>query len=486
MSRSQECPRCGAGVRHNDAQCWRCGEALRASKPVQRTTVREAVGIRDVADVRPTPKPKVQTSGLQSLTEVQGGRYKELQDREKELREAMDSLEEESKELDKVAQQLQEEAAALDDRERRLKAREDELDALAFALQPALQAAEDYHRGVRAGDAGAAQINRIFMANRDLHPILEKERARIRGDLERQMADQLSRIAQLEDELRVACAHSRPSTEVSNSPELNIAEVIQRISEEVRGQLGAGLAVGGDDRRFLTHIERLDSILAGGIPAESVVLLNGPAGSMKTTLAYHILHSSAARSGIKGMYFSLEQDRDALIRQMSRLGMERERSLDHLKVVDLVELRRSMEGQRGDWRAILMSYVAQAMEREPFQLFVLDSMESFMAMSEHEFSRAEVQDLFDWFRSLGLTTLVISETPLRKLEDSDRMELYVADGAIELAMKEVGDSHVQRWLRCVKLRGANIDPRYYCLLHECGAFSLSIPMMRCHSESSEP
>jgi KaiC/GvpD/RAD55 family RecA-like ATPase len=106
-------------------------------------------------------------------------------------------------------------------------------------------------------------------------------------------------------------------------------------------------------------------------------------------------------------------------------------------------------------------------------------------MSQHEFTRIEVQELFDWFRSLGLTTFVISETPMARLEKDGHMELYVADGALELVMKEVGDSHIQRWIRCIKMRGANIDSRYHTLMHAGGSFILSVPMMRATSQSPE-
>ncbi len=99
-----------------------------------------------------------------------------------------------------------------------------------------------------------------------------------------------------------------------------------------------------------------------------------------------------------------------------------------------------MEGQSGDWRQVLIRYVNNVMEAQPFDLLVLDSLESFTAMNQHPFSRTEIQDLFDWLRSLGLTTFVVSETPTSLMESEDHMELFVADGALEVQMREVGDS----------------------------------------------
>ena len=43
-------------------------------------------------------------------------------------------------------------------------------------------------------------------------------------------------------------------------------------------------------------------------------------------------------------------------------------------------------------------------------------------------------------------------------------------------MKEMGDSRVQRWIRCVKMRGANVDTRYYSMFHNGRDFNLSLPL----------
>jgi len=442
-----------------------------------------APGIKEVRDIsarEPRPAPQ---AAIRPIAEQFNSREKGLQDRENELREEMEALEADSRELELAAQEIEKEWAAIDEAQGRIKKREDELDAMAIALQSALQAAEDYHKGVRAGDAGKGHMDRLFQANRDLKPVLEEERKRIRQAIEREMADQLSRISQLEAELKAA--YEQQGEEEQKAPPVDVGKVVADVTAQLRDQIGSGLPSGLDDRRVLTHIERLDQILSGGVPSGSVVLVNGPAGSMKTSLTYHFLHNLAKKESVKGMFLSLEQDRDSLLRQMERLGMKRDESLDNLMVVDLVDLRRSMEGQQGDWRSVIMRYVENVLKETPFKVLALDSLESFTAMSQHEFTRIEVQELFDWFRDHGLTTFVISETPMSRLEREDRMELYVADGALELTMKEVGDSHIQRWIRCVKLRGANIDPRYFNLMHAGGSFVLSLPMMRTSAQSPD-
>lgn len=461
----------------NDLQCWRCGEMINAQPP--RPVPRGAVGIREAKDVVPTKKPKV-TAGLRSLTEMQGGRHTVLQERERELRQEMEALEQEARDLERAAERLQAERAALEARQRELDVREEELDALALVIEPALQAVEDLHM---RGDVCSDALGDALEAAQDLSAALEKERARIRAEIEKEMADRLAGISQLESGLKAAHDSTRPPTEEDREAvvsEIDVQEMVRQVARLAREQ--AAVAIAPEEPPFSTYIEALDQIMAGGVPRGSVLLLNGPGGSMKTTLAYHMLHR-AAEHGIKGMFFSLEQSRDSLIRQMKGLGMDRRASQDNLIVADMVELRRSMEGQKGNWHEIVMRYVSNEMTKGSAQLFVLDSFESFMALSERSLSRVEVQDLFDAFRDLGLTSIVISETPMASLESNEHMELYVADGALELAMVEGNDSRIQRWLRCVKLRGANIDTRFYCLLHQDGGFTLSPPMGSCSSGS---
>jgi KaiC/GvpD/RAD55 family RecA-like ATPase len=78
---------------------------------------------------------------------------------------------------------------------------------------------------------------------------------------------------------------------------------------------------------------------------------------------------------------------------------------------------------------------------------------------------------------MNLTTLLISERTMNSLLENVEDELYLADGAIELVMKEVDHGKVQRWLRCMKMRGVNIDTRYYAFYHDGGKFNLSVPLV---------
>lgn len=466
MPRIVECSRCGAGIGHDDVQCWRCGEPVKGGGKLKLNSLplgsSAGAGIRDLREKKAPERPST-TPSVKPITEVQNGRAHVLEEREREVRKAAEALEAEAREVEEAAREMEKERKALKEARVQVTIQEEDLAAKAILLDGLLSKAK---QGERRDDPALAT---------GLAKVLEEERSRIRKEVERDMAEQLSHISQLEAELKAAHAVGRIREKASS---VDLKELMGKVVAEANAQIGIGLPDGLDDGRVLTYVERLDQILSGGIPEGSVVLINGPPGSMKTSLTYNMLHNAAIKGGVRGMFLSLEQDASSLLRQMERLGLKRGDSLDNLMVVDLVDLRRTMEGCTGDWRTIVMRYLEDAQREHPFDLLAIDSLESFVAMSEHEFTRADIQDLFDRFRTMGLTTMVISETPISKLESGRRMELYVADGAIELCLQETPDAHVHRLLRCVKMRGANIDTRAFSMMHAGGSFILNVPMTR--------
>jgi KaiC/GvpD/RAD55 family RecA-like ATPase len=258
--------------------------------------------------------------------------------------------------------------------------------------------------------------------------------------------------------------------------EEEVADMISALEEELSPQIGAGLA----NSRLEVHTtndERLDRILGGGLPVGYVIIVNGAAGTMKSTLCYSILHSLASRSGRRSMYFSLEQKRDSIVRQMDRMGLGLDATNGSMIVVDMVDLRKRMEDEPGDWREILMRYVKNVHDQMPFDYFVLDSLDSFRGMTQAELDRESMKDLFDWFKDLNITVFVITEKPIGTLLESEHGETYLADGVVELQMKEFDDAKVHRWLRCVKMRGLPNDSRYYAFYHTGTEFKFSVPLV---------
>jgi KaiC/GvpD/RAD55 family RecA-like ATPase len=430
-----ECPRCGFGIRPGDLQCGRCGEDLRTKTPNQpvqvdltsinlnRSKVEECsrVRLRSVEAI-PVSRPD---SSLQM-------RIDELDRRERVLRE----------------------------RERMLSARSEELEEHATALESSgKEKASDFSYDM---DELRQKVREEFV--RQFEPEIEA--------LQHQLEEKESLLQ--EAQLRADMLEGGPPS----PPELDkdeLARISEEIFQELQSQVGR-LPEVTDPGVLRTNIGKLDDMLGGGIPQGHTVLFNGAPGTMKSTLAFTILYRSAVKDRLPGLYLSLEQSGSSILRQMEKMGMPLAQAEGRLKVADLRDLRKEMVEEEGNWRQLLLGYV-QRMQREMnFKVFVLDSLESFRAVTEHRFDRQDLKDLFDWFKSLGITVLVISENTSTEWEESDQGEAYLSDGIMELLMREMSDSRVQRWVRCVKMRGTNVDTRYYSMFHDGKEFNLALPL----------
>lgn len=217
--------------------------------------------------------------------------------------------------------------------------------------------------------------------------------------------------------------------------------------------------------RIRTFVDGFDEGLGGGIPAGHVVILAGPSGSMKTSLALSIVHHNR-RQGTRGLYISLEEGRDSLLRTMEELGMEPEDDF----IVDIGRLRMEHEAVEGarDWLQILKDYLTRRMEKDRIGLLVIDPLNSLYSLAELSNPRRDLFHFFTYLRGLGVTTLVIAEA--EGPSDFPNHEDYLADGAITLSYANATEGRVELRIRCLKMRHANHARDYFRLDFQDGQF----------------
>lgn len=240
---------------------------------------------------------------------------------------------------------------------------------------------------------------------------------------------------------------------------------VERLRETVAALAGARRETRAPGR-IRTHVEGFDEALEGGLPAGHVVILAGPSGSMKTSIALNMVHRNG-REGTKGLYISLEEGRDSLLRTMDRLGMKA--SEDDF-IVDIGKLRMEHEAVEGarDWLQILKDYLARRVQKDGVGIVVIDPLNSLYSLAELRNPRKDLFHFFTYLRGLGVTTLLIAEA-----EGPDAFpfhEEFVADGALTLSYETDAEGRVDLRIRCLKMRHANHSRDHFRLEFEDGRF----------------
>ena len=509
-----ECPRCGSGVKPNDIQCDRCGEMLKRSDPLRQGDMPPNIVIDRVISEEQT-SICLDSSDFTSLSKLRktleekdreiAAREKMVLEKEKRLQDTFDRMEKDQNLLEGSVKQFESDQVMIKCKEMSIREKEQELELMSEKFDKGIQEILSLEDKLKSSRITATDVQKLDDIRKKYGDAVESEKRKLKRTLEAELEEKLTeedrlatelkltkeqlgeaakRIIELQrlvktefvpyttsDQMEAEEARARADIKVK------VAELLKVVRPDLDSQIGAGIPALGPDRTIHTHIDKFDTILGGGIPEGHVILVNGAPGTMKSTLAYTILHNAALFDGVSSMYFSLEQSRASILRQMARLKMPDPHAAENMMLVDMVDLRKEMENVHGDWREILLRYVKNVFAERPFRLFVLDSLDSFKAITDHDFTRQDLKDLFDWFKSLGITVMLISEKSMDQLLESVQSELYLADGAIEILMKQIDESKIQRWLRCPKMRGMNIDTRYYMLFHDGEHFNLTSPIV---------
>ncbi|MEK6851819.1 MAG: ATPase domain-containing protein, partial [Candidatus Thermoplasmatota archaeon] len=139
--------------------------------------------------------------------------------------------------------------------------------------------------------------------------------------------------------------------------------------------------------RLPTCVEGLDPLIGGGIPRGHVVLFSGLPGTMKSSLAFSILHRNAAGRTPTGLYVTLEQTKASLERQMAGMGFEDPAS--RVGIVDGATLRKEFGRDAPKvWRDFLRRMLDRRRNVQQVDLLVIDSLEALEVLARFENPRA--------------------------------------------------------------------------------------------------
>ncbi len=210
-----------------------------------------------------------------------------------------------------------------------------------------------------------------------------------------------------------------------------------------------------------TGVVGLDEILAGGLPARRVYLLDGAPGTGKTTLAMQFLLAGLAR-GEAGLYVTLSESQEELGQVATSHGW----SLDG---IDIVELPTEDTDTGGESYTIfhpaevelqvVVDRMFAAVEKSTAKLVVLDSLSEMRLLARDPLRfRRQILALKQFFTSRECTALLLDD---KTAPEGDLQLHSLAHGVIQLEHIALEYGAERRRLQVMKLRGRRFQGGYH-------------------------
>jgi circadian clock protein KaiC len=159
------------------------------------------------------------------------------------------------------------------------------------------------------------------------------------------------------------------------------------------------------DQVVPSGIASLDEILGGGVHAGSSVLLMGPAGVGKSSLAVQYAVAAAER-GQNAHIFAFDESREILLKRSAGLGMPLEKHIQSGRIVaqqvDPAEL------SPGEFASLVRTAAEGSSDRLPAKVIVIDSLNGYLnAMPEERFLTIQLHELLSYLAKQGVVTFLV-------------------------------------------------------------------------------
>ena len=194
-------------------------------------------------------------------------------------------------------------------------------------------------------------------------------------------------------------------------------------------------------------IVELDALTGGGLDAGTAVLVMGPAGTGKSTIAAQYA-AYAARQGKKVAYFTLDESRATLLQRTTALGMDFAKHIDSghctVRQVDPGEM------SPGEFSIL----VRNSVEHDHSKVVVIDSLNGYQqAMPGEDFLALHMHELLGYLRLQGvLTFLVMAQSGMLGPAMTSPVDIsYLADTVLLLRYFEA-EGQIRKAISVVKKR----------------------------------
>ena len=210
-----------------------------------------------------------------------------------------------------------------------------------------------------------------------------------------------------------------------------------------------------------TGVAGLDAVLAGGLSADRLYLVDGEPGTGKTTLALQFL-LAGDDAGERGLYVTLSETADELRAAAESHGW----NIDHIRVLELS----AIEGPTSDEVYTLfhpsevelqqtVDTVLAAIDRERPQRVVFDSLSELRLLARDPLRfRRQILALKQFFVGRSCTVLLLDD---RSAPETDLQLHSIAHGVLILEQLHTTYGAERRRLQVKKLRGVRFRGGYH-------------------------
>ena len=154
-------------------------------------------------------------------------------------------------------------------------------------------------------------------------------------------------------------------------------------------------------------IKNLDNGMSGGLVRNSINMIAGGPGSGKSIFAMQYLINGATKYNEPGVYITLEEGKDNLMKNMKSFGWDLEK-LDKEIKVSIIEI--SPTDIQLEVHKQVEKLESQIVNKLKAKRIVIDSMTSYSLLFKNELVlRASYLNLFKMLRKWNLCSLLISE-----------------------------------------------------------------------------
>jgi len=207
--------------------------------------------------------------------------------------------------------------------------------------------------------------------------------------------------------------------------------------------------------RVKTGVPGLDSIISGGVPKDNLVVISGDPGSGKTILCMEFIYQGANKFGENGVFVSLEESKDDILKLASLFGWDFEGMIKEKKIeivtIDLYDFDQ------------LKDVIEDTISRVKAKRIVIDPGVVFRLYFSKELeARKKILELGKMLKESGCTAIITNEAGGRE-SDLFGLEEYVADGVILLFHKKIKERFI-RSIAIIKMRGTKISEKTHPII----------------------